>query len=55
MMATIGEIATVVGFLSLVFVKAITFCTASQLCGVKNVDEATRVVAFVFGRDSVGE
>lgn len=48
MMVTIGEIATVVGFLSLVFVKVITFCTTSQLCGVKNVNEATKVVAFVF-------
>lgn len=47
MMATIGEIATVLGFLSLVFVKVITFCTTSQLCGVKDVIRTQKRVVFV--------
>lgn len=54
MIGTIGDMATVVGFISLVLVKAIAFCTASQLCGVKNVGGATKVVAFVFEEKCCG-
>lgn len=34
-MGTIGEIATVIGFVSLIVVKVLTVFTTSQLCGVR--------------------
>ncbi|MEN8905637.1 MAG: hypothetical protein ABF289_06715 [Clostridiales bacterium] len=34
MISALGELATVVGFLSLIIVKIIDFVITSQLCGV---------------------